>query len=170
MQRLILVLVWLGLVISIPASSFAQAGDGRLVGAWRIVAVELKTADGTSSPLYRGTVGGIIVYDPSGKMSGHLMDLDVPKCGTMDRRKCPDAVARTAFDNYIGYWGRYEVLSGEDVVIHHVDGASHPDWIGSDQKRFFKLSGNRIMITTPPQMIRGVESVVTVTAERLQPE
>jgi hypothetical protein len=161
------VLVCFGLVISIAMSSFAQAGDARLVGAWRIVAVEMNTADGTASPLYRGTVGGIIVYDPSGKMSGHLMDLDVPRCGTMDRRKCPDAAARTAFDNYIGYWGRYEVLAGEDAVIHHVEGASHPDWIGSDQKRFFRFSGNRIIITTPPQMIRGVESVVTVTAERL---
>ena len=71
-------------------------------------------------------------------MSGHLMDLDVPKCGTMDRRKCPDAVARAAFDNYIGYWGRYELPPGAGMVIHHVEGASHPDWIGSDQRRFFR--------------------------------
>jgi hypothetical protein len=38
-------------------------------------------------------------------MSAHLMDLSIQRCGTMDRRKCPDSVARNAFDNYLGYWG-----------------------------------------------------------------
>ena len=58
-------------------------------------------------------------------------------------------------------------MLGQNVVVHHVEGASHPDWIGTDQKRYFELSGNRVVISTPPMMIRGVESVVVVVAERI---
>jgi hypothetical protein len=88
----------------------------------------------------------------------------------MDRRKCPDSAARGAFDNYLGYWGKFEVLPEQRAVLHHVEGASHPDWIGSAQKRYVEIVGDTIVITTPPQMIRGVESVATVTARRVKPQ
>lgn len=99
-------------------------------------------------------------------MSVHLLKPDLPKCGTQDRRKCPDEQARLAFDNYGGYWGRYEVKAPEKVVFHHVDGASAPDWVGTSQKRFVDLTGNRLTIRTPPQQIGGVESVVVLVWER----
>jgi hypothetical protein len=111
---------------------------------------------------------GQLIYDSSGHMSAQATQLDLPKCGTTDRRKCPDKEARLAFDNYLGYWGRYEVNEEEGVVMHIVEGASYPDGIGMRLKRFFTLSGNRLVIRTPPQPVAGVETVVTVTAERIQ--
>ena len=150
---------------SAPVS--AQESLNPLVGAWKLISVETRKSDGTVSPLYGAATSGLLVYDGSGQMSAHLMDLSIARCGTMDRRKCPDPVARGAFDNYLGYWGRYELVPGETVVVHHVEGASHPDWIGTAQKRFFEVSGNRLVISTPPMMIRGVESVVVVVAERV---
>lgn len=162
-------LVLTGMVASLSLASVAAADEARnsLVGAWKLLSVETRRSDGTVSPLYGAATSGVLVYDRSGQMSAHLMDLSIQRCGTMDRRKCPDSVARNAFDNYLGYWGRYELLPGQNVVIHHVEGASHPDWIGTDQKRTFELSGNRIVISTPPMTIRGVESVVVVVAERI---
>jgi hypothetical protein len=154
--------------LSLPSVVLAEDAGNSLVGAWKLISVETRRTDGTVSPLYGVATSGVLVYDRSGQMSAHLMDLSIQRCGTMDRRKCPDAVARNAFDNYLGYWGRYELLPGQNVVVHHVEGASHPDWIGTDQKRYFELSGNRVMISTPPMMIRGVESVVVVVAERIE--
>ncbi len=48
----------------------------------------------------------------------------------------------------------------------HIEGASAPDWIGTSQKRFIEVSGNKLTITTPPQPIGGVESVVVLVWER----
>jgi hypothetical protein len=155
-------------LISLTSVASAEEAGNLLVGAWKLMSVETRRSDGTVSPLYGAATSGLLVYDRSGQMSAHLMDLSIQRCGTMDRRKCPDSVARNAFDNYLGYWGRYELLPGQNVVIHHVEGASHPDWIGTDQKRHFELSGNRVVISTPPMMIRGVESVVVVVAERIE--
>jgi Lipocalin-like domain len=155
-------------LLAIPARSFAQDSASEIVGAWRVVSVDTRTADGKTSPLYGESVGGLIVYDASGKMSGHLMNVAISRCGMMDRRKCPDKMAREAFDNYLGYWGQYELLSGESAVVHHVEGASHPDWIGTAQKRYFRISGDTIEIASPPAMLRGVESVVVVTAQRVR--
>ena len=147
---------------SLHAEDLAQS----VIGTWRLVSCKLERSDGSVSDLYGPSPLGVLMYDNTGHMSVHLLKPDLPKCGTQDRRKCPDAQARLAFDNYGGYWGRYEVNASEKVVFHHVEGASAPDWIGTSQKRFIAVAGNRLTITTPPQQVGGVESVLTLVWER----
>jgi hypothetical protein len=99
-------------------------------------------------------------------MSVHLLKPDLPKCGTLDRRKCPDREARTAFDNYLGYWGRYQVNAEAKAVTHHLDGASVPDWVGTSQERFFKVEGTRLTLTSPSMKIAGIDAIQTIVWER----
>jgi len=101
-------------------------------------------------------------------MAAQLVNPTLPKCGTLDRNKCPDAQARAAFDGYAGYWGRYEVQPEANVVIHYREGGSVPDWIGTTLKRYVQLSGNRLTITTPPQQVNGVERTIVLVWERAQ--
>ena len=137
------------------------------IGTWRLISCKVERSDGSVTDLYGPTPLGLLMYDATGHMSVHLLTPDLPKCGTPDRRKCPDAQARVAFDNYGGYFGRYEVRSSENVVFHYVEGASTPDWIGTSQKRFVNVDANRLTITTPPQQVGGVESVVILVWERV---
>ena len=51
---------------------------------------------------------------------------------------------------FLAYFGTYTVDEKAGVVVHHVEGASFPNWIGTDQRREFTLSGRRLTLRTPP--------------------
>ena len=57
------------------------------------------------------------------------------------------------------YSGRYTVEG--DKVVNHVDVSWNESWTGTDQVRFFKLEGDSLTITGPPQKsaISGIENV-----------
>jgi hypothetical protein len=44
------------------------------------------------------------------------------------------------------------------TVTHHIAGASFPNFVGTEQKRVFVLSGKRLELETPP-MLRGSTGV-----------
>ena len=150
-------------VAVIAASALATATPvqpvrAALVGTWTLVSDKQVKPDGSSVDLYGVSPLGQLIYDAEGHMSVHLLMPDLPKCGTQDRRKCSDAAARAAFDNYLGYWGHYQVSPDGRTVVHTIEGASAPDWIGTSQARFFELKDGTLTLTTPMQMIGGVQS------------
>jgi hypothetical protein len=73
---------------------------------------------------------------------------------------------REAFDGYFGYYGRYTVDEKAGVVTHHVDGAAYPNYIGTDQRRFFKLETNRLTLGTPPERAGGTDVTYSIVWER----
>jgi Lipocalin-like domain len=52
-----------------------------------------------------------------------------------------------ASTNYVSYSGRYEIQT--ETVIHHVEVSLIPDWVGTDLKRTFELTGDRLLLVTP---------------------
>jgi hypothetical protein len=151
----------------LSASDVYPATDSQsLIGTWKLISDKQVKADGSSSDLYGVSPLGQLIYDSNGHISLHLLTPDLTKCGTQDRRKCPDSAARSAFDNYLGYWGHFKVSAGGKSVLHNIEGASVPDWIGTSQERFFELSGDRLTLTTPMQQIAGVESKTVLVWQR----
>jgi hypothetical protein len=140
--------------------------DDSVVGTWRLVSFKSRAADGSLRDLYGPAPAGQLIYDAAGHMSVHLLKPDLPKCATLDRRRCPDHTARLAFDNYFGYWGQYHVSVATSTVIHHIDGASVPDWVNTSQERHFKLEGNLLTLTTPSMQVAGVDTVQILVWER----
>lgn len=162
-------------IATVLAITFLPAGLSRAVdladsilGTWRLISYKVEYSDGSVADLYGTSPLGIISYDVTGHMFVHVMRTDIPKCGTIDRRKCPDKQARSAFDNSFAYWGRYEVKPSEKMVLHYVQGASWPDFVGISQKRFIEISGKRLTITTPPRKIGGVANVGVLVWERIE--
>jgi hypothetical protein len=160
-------LLLLAFALCPPASDVYAAGNSQsLVGTWKLISDKQVKADGSSTDLYGPAPLGQLIYDAHGYMSVHLLMPGLTKCGTQDRRKCPDSAARSAFDNYLGYWGRFKISGGGKSVMHIIEGASVPDWIGTSQERFFELSGDRLTLTTPLQQIAGVESKTVLVWSR----
>jgi hypothetical protein len=48
----------------------------------------------------------------------------------------------------MAYCGRYEVHG--DHVVHHIEQSLFPNWVGTSQKRFIELEGDRLTLTTDP--------------------
>jgi hypothetical protein len=73
---------------------------------------------------------------------------------------------KEAFEGFDAYCGTYELDIENGKVTHHVEGAHFPNWEGTDQKRFFELSDDRLVIKTPPIPALGTEWVLSLVWDR----
>lgn len=107
----------------------------RFVGAWDLVSYQLRTSSGEIRHPYGDNPLGRISYDAEGHMSAQLM--------RRDRENPPSG---TPPGGFMSYYGSYTVDEKAGVVVHHVEGASLPGWIGTKQVRYYKFDGDRLTL------------------------
>ena len=54
---------------------------------------------------------------------------------------------RAAYMGYIAYFGTYEVAPDGCSVVHHVEGALNPAWVGGQQVRAMRFEGERLILS-----------------------
>jgi hypothetical protein len=138
-----------------------------LIGTWRLRSWQNLAGDGSAEhPLGEHPVG-YIFYNADGYVSVEIM---AP--GRTPYRE-PDAFGGTlheraeAVGNYLSYAGPFEVLTDRDVVIHHIEVCSYPNWIGNAQVRFAKLDGDVLTLTTKPMTLQGEERTAQLAWKRV---
>ena len=119
-----------------------------LAGAYRLVSCEVRWSDGDVEFPYGNDPEGLLVYTASGYFTGHVMRPGIPKLSAGARR-VPAAETRAAFLGYIGYYGSYAVDETAGTVTHRVLGSWHPNWVGTNQVRYFSLEDGNLVIETP---------------------
>jgi len=138
-----------------------------LVGTWRLVSYEARTASGEIRyPLGRHVVGQLF-YDVTGNMSAHVVRVDRPMFGSDDPGAGTDAEVRAAFEGHASYFGTYTIDPLARTVTHHVRGASYPNWMGHGQIRYYRIDGSRLVLSTPPILDRGESLEYTLTWEQM---
>lgn len=89
---------------------------------------------------------GRISYDAAGRMSAILL--------APGREPLTQAATAEEFrDNMRGvvvYYGSYTIDEPTGRVIHHVEAASNPAWIGDDFVRWYRFEGNRLLLSLSP--------------------
>jgi hypothetical protein len=122
----------------------------RLIGTWRLVSYETTESDPRRRRPY-GDAAGRLSYDAAGNMSGQVMRPD---------RAIEDSLG------YIAYFGTYDVAADGRSVVHHVQGALDPAWVGGDQLRQLRFEGERLVLSAE---VRKNGAIVThvLTWERL---
>ena len=142
-----------------------------LVGTWTLVAFESRDATGRVLNPLGPHPKGRLSYDAAGRMSLHLMNPDLPHFASSDRARGTDAEVRAAFVGYLAYYGRYEVDSLHGQVHHRVEGASFPNWVGTDLVRDVRMERRdgtvRLTLTTPAMPVNGQALVTTLVWSRL---
>lgn len=120
----------------------------RFHGTWKLLTYESHAPDGSIGlPLGADPVG-LLVYTPDGRMSGQAM-----------RRK-HDPHATGPLDNYIAYFGAFTVDDVSCEIVHWVEGSLYPNWVGTQQRRGFAFSGNRLTLTAALQRSPTVHHLV----------
>jgi hypothetical protein len=76
--------------------------------------------------------------------------------------------ARAAFATYGAYFGTYRVKEKEGFVIHQVEGSLSPNFVGTDQKRFFEFTGDKLILRPPPVVVDGEQRTTRLTWERIE--
>jgi hypothetical protein len=142
-------------------------GKDKFVGTWKLVSFEARRSDGQVAYPFGRDVIGVINYDTRGNMSVQVMRSDRPAFAVNDFQKGTPEEIRVAFEGFSAYFGTYDVDEEEGTVTHHLKGSWFPNWIGSDQIRFFEFSGNRLTLRTSSIQVGGVVGTSQLIWERM---
>ncbi len=166
-MRRILVFAVLASALSLPTSAVAQSKN-KLVGTWKLVSVVSKTDQGNvNKTVYGEHPKGLITYGADSRMMVIVTEDGRKPLSINDRVAAPIEERAQAFSTMTAYAGTY-TFSG-DKVVHHVEVASIPNWVGSDQSRTVKIQGDRLSIATPPLSRGGTMQTFELTWERVKP-
>jgi len=112
----------------------------KILGIWKLVSFEAGIeATGQKEPVMGQNPTGYAVFTPEGRAFFML---------TGEGRKPAKTAQERAdlLDTLVAYTGTY-CLEGDEWIAE-VDVARNPEWIGTEQKRFFKLDGDRLQVLT----------------------
>jgi hypothetical protein len=137
-------------------------------GTWKLASWKIKQANGdlSDSPLGPNALGWIM-YDPAGRVSVALMRPDRPNFASNLLTEATPEEIKNGFEGYISYCGYYEVNEQERSVIHRLQLSWFPNWVGTEQKRYFEFEGDRLTLRTPPLMMLGEAQVHSLIWQRL---
>ena len=119
----------------------------RLIGNWRLVSYETTETGGRRGKPY-GEAIGRLSYDELGNMSGQVMR---PDRARVELGEGNALQVRSAYLGYIAYFGTYDVARDDQSVVHHVEGALNPAWVGGDQVRRMRFDGDRLVLSAEVQ-------------------
>jgi Lipocalin-like domain len=157
-------------LILVLAHDLVRAEDGPLVGNWRLKSFVREVGEaGTGSSDRYDQMGahpdGYINYSPDGRMFVFFVSADQPR-PTGDVPTDPERIL--LHKSMLAYGGSY--LVDGPMVIHHVDIAWNGARLGSDQVRYFTISGNMLTLKTAPNKspVDGREGVGVLVFEKVK--
>jgi hypothetical protein len=146
----------------------SRSSGEQFPGTWRLVSWNIEKAGGelTGSPLGQDPLGWIM-YRPEGSMCVALMRPDRPQFVSNNLIEGTPEEIKAGFEGYIGYCGTYEVNDRERLIIHHIELSSFPNWVGTEQKRYFEFAADRLILKSPPLTLLGEAQVHRLVWQRL---
>ena len=139
-----------------------SASAERIEGRWKLVAAEDLRADGSVAryPWGRRPVGSIVVA--GGACYVQIMSGDVPSPTSADEMKA------ALLSMYIAYEGPCAIDEAAGSVTLKVEAAWRPDYVGTEQKRFFRFDGGKLIFGPAPNSMRAAGEPLTrrLTLER----
>jgi cytochrome c553 len=138
----------------------APTAKPTLEGRWKLRAAEDLRADGTVArhPWSEHPVGSIVVE--RGACYLQIMSTDTPAFAP-GAATPTDQMKATLLSSYIAYSGPCTVNETEGSVTLKVDAAWRPDYVGTEQKRFFRFDNGVLLFGPAPGSIRAGNEALT---------
>jgi hypothetical protein len=147
-----------------PAAPRAES----IAGRWRLLAAEDLRADGSVARLPWGAhpVGAIVVE--RGACYVQIMSSDTPSFA-QTTSAVTEQMKAALLSTYIAYSGPCTVDEAAGSVTLKVDAAWRPDYLGTEQKRFFRFDQGKLLFGPAPASIRAGTETLTrrLTLERV---
>ncbi len=132
-----------------------------LVGTWQLASCEARSERGDVELLYGDRPFGRLMYGADSRMSVIISEPD-PSAGTALICETPDS-----FSGVLAYCGSYRCATEARRVTHSVEWCTIRSWNGTEQVRFFELSGGALHISTAPYERNGQSWVSTLVWRKL---
>lgn len=137
-----------------------------LIGTWRIIATEVRSEDGNVVYPDGHHPKGHVIYTADGYFSLMVMRSERSMYGSTDIRGGTIEEKVAAADTFVSYCGRYSL--GEGTVTHHIEVSLFPNWVDTDQQRFFVVKDEKLVLSTPPFLIYGKEQKAYLNWEKVE--
>lgn len=160
-----------GVAVIVLATMAAAAGAGEsprnpLIGTWTLVSTVITRPDGTTyaDPQVGPNPKGYMIYSDANRMCAQFTNPSRPAWKSVAEPTHEEL--RSMIDFMGAYCARYEVNVKEGYVLHHVEIDRVPNLSTGTRKRYFKLDGDRLVLTAdpPPQGTAGL----TITWQRVR--
>ena len=138
----------------------------KLVGSWKLISFHSQDSSGRMAYPFGKDAQGRITYEADGRMAVQLMNPNRPMLASDDPLVTSEAQVRAAFGGYTAYYGTYSVNPEEQTIVHHIEVALLPNWVGTDQQRHFEFDGKYLTLKGPLRL-DGVQGTVSLVWERL---
>ena len=159
--------VYLELEGKLPAAVHASAQS--IQGRWKLLAAEDLRADGTTArhPWGRQPVGSIVVDGTA--CSVQIMSSDTPSFSA-GVTPVVEQMKASLLSSYIAYAGPCVIDEAAGKVTLKVEAAWRPDYVGTEQVRFFTFDNGRLLFGPAPSSIRSGDERLSrrLTLERVQ--
>ncbi len=112
-----------------------------LIGVWTLEGTFIEDEAGNRTPALGENPQGRIMYTADGYMSAMTGrgDRHLPAEGASEADKA------AAFDSFMTYAGRWSLR--DNVVIHHIEYATDPNWVGTTRERTIDHQGDRMVFS-----------------------
>lgn len=152
------------LVIMLCVSALARADPDALLGTWRLKSF-VREVTGTNERYNQlgEHPDGYLTYSPDGRMLALFVSGDQPR----PQNEPSDEERIRLHKSMLAYGGTYSVSPGR--VVHHIDIEWDGRRVGTDQVRFYMISGDTLSIRTEPNKspVDGREGVGILIFERV---
>jgi hypothetical protein len=135
-----------------------------IVGTWSLVSVTVDR-DGNKTEPFGPNPLGLLVFDRSGHVSLIVSRAGLPKLASNNRMTGTTEENKAIVRGSAAYFGTYIVSEADRMFTVHVEGGTFPNWIGTDQKRIFTISGDQLRYTNSSRS--GGEGTALVIWKRL---
>ena len=138
----------------------------KIIGTWRLVSCTAQASDGQVSYPYGKNAQGRANLEP-GRFAFQVLNPDRRKFPSVDPHSASDVEMREAFEGYLAYYGSLSFHPENSTIVNRVEAASIPNWVGTDQVRYYRFENDRLVLRTPPMLRGGAEFINTIVWERL---
>jgi hypothetical protein len=130
----------------------------KFIGMWKLISGESKDqVSGKVLYPWGKNPFGRLLYDEAGRVFVQLMNPGRRSVGGISNRGAAAAIASSSADDmramltgFNAYYGTFDVDQAAGTVIHHLQSALIPSWVGTDQRRRYEFSaaGELIILNT----------------------
>ena len=155
------------IVLCVSVVSAADVSAETLQGKWKLVAAEDIRSDGSVArrPWGPHPIGFIVV--DGGSCYVQIMSSDVPDFAAAGS-SVNERMKASLLSSYIAYTGPCTFDDAAGSTTMKVEAAWRPDYVGTEQTRYYRFEGNRLFYGPAPNSIRFGDERLTrrLTLER----
>lgn len=127
----------------------AAAAEPSLAGTWTLTAADRLKPDGARVRDYGAHPKGRLIIDAKGRYSLQIFDGDRPRVASGDKATSTAEEFASAVTGSSTHYGTVAVDTAAHVLVFRIEGASFPNWEGTEQRRKYALTAEALSYQVP---------------------